>query len=463
MRAPHLLQRVLFQSPARRCGKTLSRLAILIFLAPHANLFTKVGIRCDAAPEQGAQIAPAADLTTVIADYQRKLAASPHDVDAEIGLARAYRAVHNHNEAKNILDRASREHPRNPEPLLILGDLEIEMQTYEAAVGHLTAALALTPDDARARIRLAVAYRSKNDSRNALAQLTTVLTRDSQNALAHYERARIYSDQNQNTEALRDAETAFRLKPNPPARLLLATILLRPQPSDNHAASQNRCARAAELLESSAATQPTDSESTASELPGSEMLFLLLRAYQCAGQNEKAQQALARFESASRADRTTKENQTEAKHLVQQANNAAMRNDPRTAFDLLHQALEKDPSYGAAYSQLAKLYYSAGDVNKAEDAIAKALARDPYQPDFLYVLGKIREKQGNLDEALATFQKTALVNPKESDAYFEMGSIYQQRNDRARARVAYEKALNLSPGDPDYRKALASLNQPLQP
>jgi tetratricopeptide (TPR) repeat protein len=383
----------------------------------------------------------------VIAKYQEALEVSPQNVDAEVGLAQAYRAVHNYAEAKSILERSAREHPKNATPLAVLGDLEIELQTYAAAVRHLSAALALRPDDESARIWLAVAYKSKGDVPNALAELAKVLTGDPKNALAYYERAQIRADRNENVAALHDAEKAVDLQPNPAGRLLLAKVLLRPPADEAAPDGAKRCARAAESLEALMPERASDSET----------LFLLSRAYQCAGRGEQAEKTLAEFEAASKNDRTTKENQTEAKHLVQQANAAAMENDFQGALDLLQQALAKDPTYGAAYSQLAKLYYSAGDVEKASDAISQALARDPYQPDFLYVQGKILEKQGKLDEALAAFERTTLVNPKEADAYFEMGAIYQQRNDREHALAAYKKAVELSPDDADYRKALAAM------
>jgi tetratricopeptide (TPR) repeat protein len=382
-----------------------------------------------------------------IAKYQQALEISPRNADAEIGLAQAYRAVHNYEEAKNILERSAREHPKNAAPLALLGDLEIELQTYAAAIRHLNAALALKPDDESTRIWLAVAYKSKGDVPNALGELAKVLARNPKNALAYYERAQIRADRNENAAALRDAQKTVDLQPNPAGRLLLAKILLRPPPSESAPDGVKRCARAAQALEPLMPERARDSET----------LFLLSRAYQCAGQTEQAEKTLAEFETASKNDRATKENQTEAKHLVQQANDAAMKNDFQGALDLLQQALGKDPTYAAAYSQLAKLYYSAGDVEKASDAISQALARNPYQPDFLYVLGKILEKQGKLDEALAAFAQTALVNPKEADAYFEIGAIYQQRNDRERALAAYKKAVELSPDDPDYRKALSAM------
>jgi tetratricopeptide (TPR) repeat protein len=382
-----------------------------------------------------------------IAKYQQALEISPRNADAEVGLAQAYRAAHNYEEAKNILERSAREHPTNAVPLVVLGDLEIELQTYAAAVRHLNAALALKSADDSARMWLAVAYKSKGDVPDALAELAKVLARDPKNALAYYERAQILADRNENVAALRDAEKAVDLQPNPAGRLLLAKVLLRPPPGEAASDGVKRCARAAETIEPLMPEHASDSET----------LFLLSRAYQCAGQNEQAEKTLAEFEAASKNDRTTKENQTEAKHLVQQANDAALKNDYEGALGLLQQALGKDPTYAAAYSQLAKLYYSAGDVEKASDAISQALARNPYQPDFLYVQGKILEKQGELDEALAVFEQTAVVNPKEADAYFEMGAIYQQRNDREHALAAYKKAVELSPDDPDYRKALAAM------
>jgi tetratricopeptide (TPR) repeat protein len=382
-----------------------------------------------------------------IAKYHQALELSPRNAGAEVGLAQAYRAVHNYEEAKSVLERAAREHPKNAAPLLVLGDLEIELQTYAAAVRHLNAALGLKPDDDSTRIWLAVAYKSKGEVSNALAELAKVLARDPKNALAYYERAQIHADRNENAAASRDAEKTVELQPNPAGRVLLAKVLLRPPPGEAASDGVKRCARAVEALAPLMPERANDSET----------LFLLSRAYQCAGQNHQAENTLAEFETASKSDRATKENQTEAKHLVQQANDAAMKNDFQGALDLLQQALAKDLSYAAAYSQLAKLYYSAGDVEKASDAISQALSRNPYQPDFLYVQGKILEKQGKLDEALAAFEQTALVNPKEADAYFEMGAIYQQRDDRERALAAYKKAVELSPEDADYRKALAAM------
>jgi tetratricopeptide (TPR) repeat protein len=399
--------------------------------------------------EQGYAQAAAGQFAEAIANYRAALQMAPHNVKAEIGLAQAYRGVRNFDAAKEILERAHREHPKNAAPLAVLGDLDIQLQTYEVAIAHLSAALTLDPGSAEARNRLAVAYKAKGDASDALAQISKILAHDANDALAHYTRGQVYADQNKDSLALPDAEKVVEMQPkNPSGRLLLAKILVRAPDGAKPEEIKQRCVRAAAALEPLIESTSTDAQT----------LFLLSRAYQCAGQDEKAQKTLAEFEKASQNDRTTNENKTQAKHLVQQANELAIKNDFAGSLDVLQQAIAMDSTYAAAYSQLAKLYYSAGDIEKASEAITQALTREPYHPEYLYVRGKILEKESNLDEALAAFQQTTLVNPKESDAYFEMGVIYQQRGDGAKALAAYKKALELSPDDPDYKRALASLN-----
>jgi tetratricopeptide (TPR) repeat protein len=406
--------------------------------------------------EQARAAAVAGRFVDAIADYGETLRIAPRNVDAAIGLAQAYRAVHNLDAAKLTLEQARREHPKSAAPLAMLGDLDLELQTYDAAIAHLTAALALAPANLDARNRLAVAYKAKGgaaDKADALEQIAKVLGRDPQNALALYTRAEIYADENRDGLALPDAEKVVELQPeNSRGRELLGKILVRAPARAAPEEIARRCGRAVLALE------PLVNAAGTSASADSETLFLLSRAYRCAGQDERAAAALQEFEKASQNDRTTKENQTQAKHLVQQADELAMKNDFAGSLAVLQQSIAMDATYPGAYSQLAKLYYSAGDIAKASEAIGQALARAPYHPEYLYVQGRILEKQGKLDDALGAFQRTVLVNPKESDAYFEMGAIYQQRGQRGEARAAYLKAVEISPEDPDYKRALAGLS-----
>ncbi len=357
-----------------------------------------------------------------------------------------------------LLEQARREHPKSAAPLAMLGDLDLELQTYDAAIAHLTAALAIEPANVDARNRLAVAYKAKGGA----------------------------ADKADGARA--DRESAGARSEECAGALHAGGDLCGPEPRRLGVAGRGESggAAAAEFARASAAGEDFGARAGGSFGGGNKIAlrasgagagaacerggdcvrrrrirrrcFCLSRAYRCAGQDEKAAATLEEFEKSSQNDRTTKENQTQAKHLVQQADELAMKNDFAGSLAVLQQAIAMDATYPGAYSQLAKLYYSAGDIEKASDAIGQALARAPYHPEYLYVQGKILEKQGKMDDALGAFQQTVLVNPKESDAYFEMGAIYQQRGERAKARAAYARAVEISPEDPDYKRALAGLS-----
>jgi protein O-GlcNAc transferase len=362
---------------------------------------------------------------------------SPQDERAELELGDTYRQIYNYDEARRIFETAHREHPRSSAPLVSLGLLGIELQTYDGAIAHLQAALRLAPSDLTARDDLAAAYHAKGDQANALVQLNLIIAKDFRNALAHYLRGSIYADRNENGKALSDTQQVFESQPdNKEGRLLLGKIELR----------LNQCGDAVEAL------APLGNSPNAAQ----ETLYLLERAYDCSGQKDLAQKTLARFEEASKGDRSLKENQTQAEHLVHEANALAMKSQFAPALDLLQQAIEKDPQNGDAYSQLAKIFFSEGEMDKAGDAVDHALAIHPYHPDYLYVKGRVLEREGKRDEALQEFEKTVLINPKESDAYYEMGMLYEKRGDQTSAVAAFTKSVELSPDDPDYRRALTA-------
>src|SRR5262249_48624068 len=143
------------------------------------------------------------------------------------------------------------------------------------------------------------------------------------------------------------------------------------------------------------------------------------------------------FATASQADRAQAENETQSKHLTDQAGELARQNQFREALDLLQQALDKNPQNGFAYSQQAKILFSMHDTSRAREAIDHALAVQPYQPDFLYVSGVLFAADGKSDNALAAFDKVTQINPKEADAYFEIGKLRLQEGNRSAAIAAF--------------------------
>ena len=373
-----------------------------------------------------------------ISSFQEALKIAPRSEAAELGLADAYRLVFNYARARQLMEQARKEHSARLSPLIALGELDLQLQKYDDAASHFQRALRLDRKNIAARNDLALTYKAESNFAKAVEILNDTLSLDPENALAHYLRGSIYADRNDNEKALRDAEKVVALEPGiARGRLLLGRVQVR----------LHQCSQAAEVLEPLAAGPEGDSGA----------LFLLWQAYRCAGDNERAQQTVTRFEAASKQEHQAQENKTQADHLVDQAEKEALANHLQPAMDLLLQALEKQPENSNAHVLLAKINYSLGQNGDAHKEIDQALKIHPFAPEALYVLGKVLEQDGKLDEALEAFRQTTIVNPAESDAYYEMGLVYREKNDKARAVEAVKKALEISPGDPDYRRALAEL------
>jgi tetratricopeptide (TPR) repeat protein len=388
--------------------------------------------------ELGATLQAAGQLPAAIEALHDALSISPHNEAALLALAECYRQAFNYDQARRAMGTAQRAHPRSSAPLLALGELDIQERAYQQAITHLQRAAVLAPADVKVRNDLAVAFKERGNPDAALKQLSVALAHDPRSALAWYLRGQIHAARNQNDQALADAEKVFALQPNNDrGRLLLAQA----------AVHTGKCAHAAEVLEPLATASSENSEA----------LYLLWQAQQCLGDKDAAQQTLDRFTAASKKEHAANEDRVQSGHLVDQAGEAARHNQLVPALDLLQQALDKDPQNGNAWSQLAKIHYSAGKIAEAHEAINRALKINPYKPDYLYVLGRILQAENKPAEALQTFQELVQVNPTESDAYYEMSVIYQQQSDRPHALAALQKAVALSPADPDYKKALAAL------
>ena len=436
--------------PAILLTKTLQRLALALTHAICVALCLSSFALARPAQNSAAassDLAPARSLAAsrqfpeAIAVYQQILVTQPANESAELELAACYRKVHNEDEARRVLQQARSEHQRSVAVAKALGNFEIEAQSYDAAIAALKAAIALAPSDLEARNYLASAYQSNGNPTRAHAQLDFVLARDPQNQLARYLRAQILADIGQDSQAAADAESVVAARPEYlPGRVLLAKVLVR----------LKQCARAAEVLRPSQNALQLDTQA----------LFLLANAYECSGQAELAKSVRDEFAAASQADRTRAENETQSKHLTEQANELARQNQFPQALELLQQALDKNAQNGFAYSQQAKIFFSMHDAPHARQTIDQALALQPYQPDFLYVAGVIAENDSRIDEALAFFEKVTQVNPREADAYFEIGKIRLQQGDRRAARAAFRQAATLDPSDPEYRRAADSVSQP---
>jgi tetratricopeptide (TPR) repeat protein len=424
--------------------RKLTRAAIFLLciaIAPFQGVAQTRHTGAGASLESAQALYAAGKFPEAIAVYLDYLAAHPGSEAAGLGLAECYRRVYNVDEARAALLLARKQHPKSVRVLKVLGNLEIEAQSYDAAIEALKAAVALAPDDLEARNFLGSAFQGKNELDSGLSEFNRVIAKDPGNQLAHYFRAQIYADTGKNDKAEADAEFVYSHRPNYlPGIVLLAKILVR----------QKQCARAVEILSPAHKAKQLDAQA----------LFVLANGYDCAAQPEKAKAVRDEFAEAAQASHQHDENEVQSKHLVEQSNDFARQNKFPEAIELLLQALEKNPQNAFAYSQKAKILFSQRDMAGAREAIQQALALQAFQPDFLYVSGMIFEREGKPGDALEAFTKITRINPKEADAYFEIGQIRMQQGDRAAALNAFRKAATLEPDDADYRRAVEAASAP---
>ena len=86
--------------------------------------------------------------------------------------------------------------------------------------------------------------------------------------------------------------------------------------------------------------------------------------------------------------------------------------DRRTAFNAFQSVVKLDPEHGAAWAQLARLYMSEGQVNKADAALRETLRIKPEDPLVLDLIGTTLSLMGEYDTARAFY---TLANDKRPD------------------------------------------------
>jgi len=373
--------------------------------------------------------------------YGKILQADPHNEKAELGLAAAYFGVYNYDQTRRVLSDAAAAHLHSAAALVELGKLDIHLLHYDDAIVELQRAVKRSPASAAAHEKLGVAYQAKGDEEDALSQFNQAIRLAPNVASTRYFRGSLYADRNDDAHAYEDAKAAYRLEANTQTRELLGKTAIR----------ANKCDEAITVLRPLAESEETVPDD----------LYLLSRAYKCAGQAQRAQEMQDEYQKRSQQAQDAKTHKMHADHLATDAGELARRNQLTSALAVLGQALAEDPGNGPSLALLAKLDFSRGETAKAREEITQALRGDPYNPDYLYVRGKVLE-DSDPHAALEAFHDVVLVNPKESDAYYEMGEVYLKLGQRSRAEEALRKAVQLSPDDPDYKKALSNLGKPMR-
>ncbi|MBT8092251.1 MAG: sulfotransferase [Gammaproteobacteria bacterium] len=130
-----------------------------------------------------------------------------------------------------------------------------------------------------------------------------------------------------------------------------------------------------------------------------------------------------------------------------------------TAISAFGSVTKLDPRHGAAWAQLARLYYSAGHPVPADEALANAVRYEKGDPIVQDLLGLIYSQQGDQGEAGSWFGKAAQQSPDNPMFLVNYANNEMYRGNLDTAAQELHKALAIDPHNPHAHWVLAGLRK----
>ena len=152
--------------------------------------------------------------------------------------------------------------------------------------------------------------------------------------------------------------------------------------------------------------------------------------------------------------------------------NSQTRESNEDAIKLLEQAVNADPNFAPAYTELARAYciranFFAPDAEKkklkhdAEVAVEKALALNPDLPEGHYARGFVLWTPANRfphEQAIHAYKRAIALNPNLAEAHHQIGLIYFHIGLLDKGEEEIKKALAINPSDTLARFRLGSIS-----
>ncbi|MGB5511798.1 MAG: tetratricopeptide repeat protein, partial [Woeseiaceae bacterium] len=133
--------------------------------------------------------------------------------------------------------------------------------------------------------------------------------------------------------------------------------------------------------------------------------------------------------------------------------------ETRTAISAFGSVTELNPRHGAAWAQLARLYYSAGQPVMADEALAKALEVESGDPVVHDLLGLIYSLQGDQEEAGVWFAKAVAASPDNPMFLVNKANNQMYLGKLDEAERGLRRALEIDTTNPHAHWVLAGLRK----
>lgn len=145
-----------------------------------------------------------------------------------------------------------------------------------------------------------------------------------------------------------------------------------------------------------------------------------------------------------------------AEYIYLSAQTYVMMGEPAKSVDLLHEALEVDPSHVGANNDLAWILASSGkDLDRALELAQRAVRFDR-SAETLDTLGYVHLQKGDNEEAVSVLGKALEARPDSPSIEYRLGVALAGMGDKEEARAILTKALE-APAFPEADAARAEL------
>jgi len=109
------------------------------------------------------------------------------------------------------------------------------------------------------------------------------------------------------------------------------------------------------------------------------------------------------------------------------------------ARDAYEKALDIDPEFAAAYTNLGALHAAAGDLDAARDYFDEALRCDEEQPEAQSNLAALALRSGDFDMAIAGYQQVLRASPDYAEAHYGIARALLEVGGKGRALAHLER------------------------
>ena len=117
-------------------------------------------------------------------------------------------------------------------------------------------------------------------------------------------------------------------------------------------------------------------------------------------------------------------------------------------------AIDINPNYAKAYSNLCCAYLNKEMIKEAENACNNAIRLDPALPEPHNLLGILFEKREQIKEAEIEYQKALELKPDSLEAHLNLGNLYFKMKFFTQSVLHYKKVIEIKPG---YAQVLNNL------